>query len=161
MDIRFFCYRCFVFLGLWVGYEAQNGNQTTHQRTDDVEEAEGELDKCRDTKNRTLRHTAGCPWNQYTRYGSAILCTSAQEFRSIASFGIFILIEQFILGDPLALNFTGAALLGIFVSFLVGIVLVAQGIMSIYLSHIHTQTQNRPLFVIDTTSSVNLDKDVR
>ena len=75
--------------------------------------------------------------------------------------GIFILIEQFILGDPLALNFTGAALLGIFVSFLVGIVLVAQGIMSIYLSHIHTQMQNRPLFVIDTTSSVNLDKDVR
>ena len=40
MDIRFFCYRCFVFLGLWVGYEAQNGNQTTHQRTDDVEEAQ-------------------------------------------------------------------------------------------------------------------------
>ena len=54
------------------------------QRTDDVEEAEGEIDKCRDTKNRTLRHTAGCPWNQYARYGSAILCTSAQEFRTIA-----------------------------------------------------------------------------
>ena len=65
MDIRLFCCRCFVFLGLWVGYEAKDGNQTTHQRTDDVEEAEGEIDKCRDTKNRTLRHTAGCPWNRY------------------------------------------------------------------------------------------------
>ena len=32
---------------------------------DEVEEAEGEIDKCRDTKNRTLRHTAGCPWNRY------------------------------------------------------------------------------------------------
>lgn len=72
--------------------------------------------------------------------------------------GIFILIEQFLMGDPLVLNFTGAALLGIFVSFLIGIVLVAQGIMSIYLSHIHTQTQNRPLFVVDTTTSVNLDE---
>ena len=29
----------------WVGYEAKDGNQTTHQRTDDVEEAEGEIDK--------------------------------------------------------------------------------------------------------------------
>ena len=58
MDIRFFCYRCFVFLGLWVGYEAQNGNQTTHQRTDDVEEAEGKIDQGRDAKNCTLRHTA-------------------------------------------------------------------------------------------------------
>ena len=78
----------------WVGYEAKDGNQTTHQRTDDIEEAEGEIDKCRDTKNRTLRHTAGCPWNQYARYGSAILCTSAQEFRTVASFGILILIDR-------------------------------------------------------------------
>ena len=76
-------------------------------------------------------------------------------------FGIFIFIEQFLLGDPLNLDFTGAALLGIFVSFLIGIVLIAQGIMSIYLSHIHTQAQNRPLFVIDSTSSVNLDKDTK
>ena len=45
MDIRLFCCRCFVFPGLWVGYEAKDGNQTTHQRTDDVEEAEGEIDK--------------------------------------------------------------------------------------------------------------------
>ena len=58
MDIRLFCYRCFVFLGLWGGYEAQNGNQTTHQRTDDVEEAEGKIDQSRDAKNCTLRHTA-------------------------------------------------------------------------------------------------------
>ena len=94
MDIRLFRCRCFVFLGLWIGYEAKDGNQTTHQRTDDVEEAEGEIDQGRDTKNRTLRHTAGCPWNQYARYGSAILCTSAQEFRTIASFGIFILIDR-------------------------------------------------------------------
>ena len=27
MDIRLFRCRCFVFLGLWVGYEAKDGNQ--------------------------------------------------------------------------------------------------------------------------------------
>lgn len=74
-------------------------------------------------------------------------------------FGIFIFIEQFILRDPLGLNLTGAALLGILISFLIGLVLIAQGIMSIYLSHIHTQTQERPLFVIDKAQSVNLSKE--
>lgn len=99
MDIRLFCYRCFVFLGLWVGYEAQNGNQTTHQRTDDVEEAEGKIDQGRDAKDCTLRHTAGCPWNQHARHGSTILCTSAQEFRSVTSFGILILVDRCIHDD--------------------------------------------------------------
>lgn len=72
--------------------------------------------------------------------------------------GVFIFIEQFILGDPMGLNFTGAALLGIFVSFLVGLVLIAQGVMSIYLSHVHAQTQNRPLFVINKRGSVHLSE---
>lgn len=72
--------------------------------------------------------------------------------------GLFIIVEQFLLGDPMNLNFTGTAMLGVFVSFLVGIVLVAQGIMSVYLSHIHTQTQNRPLFVIDKQSSIGISE---
>lgn len=71
--------------------------------------------------------------------------------------GIFILIEQFILGDPMMLNFTGPALLGIFVSFLVGIVLMSQGMLAVYLSHVYGQTQGRPLFVIDPVHSVNLE----
>ena len=99
MDIRLFHCRCFVFLGLRLGYEAQNSYQTTHQRTDDVEEAEGEIDQCRDAENRTLRHTAGCPWNQYACYGSTILCTPAQEFWTVASFSIFILVDRCIHDD--------------------------------------------------------------
>lgn len=70
--------------------------------------------------------------------------------------GITIFVEQILLGDPLTLNITGSALLGIFISFLVGIVLISQGVMAIYLSHVHGQTQDRPLFVIDTTTSVNV-----
>lgn len=70
--------------------------------------------------------------------------------------GIFILVEQFLLGDPLLLNFTGPALLGIFTSFLIGLVLTSQGIIAIYLSHVHGQSQARPLFVIDPTHSTGL-----
>lgn len=70
--------------------------------------------------------------------------------------GIFIIIEQFILKDPLALNFSGPALLGIFVSFLVGLVLMSQAMIAVYLAHIHAQTQGRPLFIIDQSNSQNL-----
>lgn len=70
--------------------------------------------------------------------------------------GLFIIVEQFILGDPLALNFTGPAILGIFTSFLVGLVLMSQAMIAVYLAHIHAQTQSRPLFVIDKLKSINL-----
>lgn len=72
--------------------------------------------------------------------------------------GLFVAIEQLILGDPLNLRVTGTAMLSILILFLVGVILVAQGLISIYLSHIHVQTQNRPLFIIDKKSSVNLPK---
>ncbi|TXJ07780.1 MAG: glycosyltransferase [Aeromicrobium sp.] len=67
--------------------------------------------------------------------------------------GIGIGVEQFVLGDPLGLNFSGSALLSIFVAFLVGLVLTAQGIMAVYLSHVHVQAQNRPLFVVNQARS--------
>ncbi|UTX51393.1 glycosyltransferase family 2 protein [Candidatus Saccharibacteria bacterium TM7i] len=70
--------------------------------------------------------------------------------------GVFVALEQFILGDPLQLNFTGSALLGIFISFLVGIVLMSQGMIAVYLSHVHSQSQGRPLFVIDKSTSSNI-----
>lgn len=70
--------------------------------------------------------------------------------------GVFMLIEQFILGDPLELDFSGAALLGIFISFLVGLVLTSQGVLAIYLSHIHTHAQGRPLFVVNYSESVGI-----
>lgn len=73
--------------------------------------------------------------------------------------GLFIIIEQYVLGDPLGLNITGSAQLGIFLSCLVGIVLISQSIISIYLSHIHSQTQGHPLFVIDKSESVNLTEN--
>lgn len=70
--------------------------------------------------------------------------------------GGLIVLEQYAFGDPWRLHFTGSALLGIFVSFLVGIVITSMGIVAIYLSHIYEQTQGRPLYVTDPTESINV-----
>lgn len=70
--------------------------------------------------------------------------------------GIVIFIEQFLLSDPLQLNFTGSALLGIFITFLVGLILLSESVLAVYLSHIYEQSQGRPLFIIDTSESRNL-----
>jgi len=73
--------------------------------------------------------------------------------------GLAIFIEQFLMGDPLGLDFTGSALLGVFISFLIGLVLTSQGIIAVYLSHVHGQTQDRPLFVVDMKHSSNMGSD--
>jgi dolichol-phosphate mannosyltransferase len=70
--------------------------------------------------------------------------------------GFFILIEQIALNDPLRIHFSGSAILGILMAFLIGLVLVSQAMLATYLSHVHAQTQNRPLFVIDYANSKNI-----
>lgn len=70
--------------------------------------------------------------------------------------GLFLFAEQFLLGDPLGLKFSGAALLGLFVSFLVGIVLMSQAMLAAYIAHVHEQTQGRPLFVLNRRQSRGL-----
>lgn len=65
-----------------------------------------------------------------------------------APLGLFVLIEQYILRDPMKLDFTGSASLGIAVLFLVGIVLVCLGLVALYIAQIHTEVINRPLYVV-------------
>lgn len=72
------------------------------------------------------------------------------------AFGVFILIEQFVLGDPLALHFSGSVILGTFTAFMVGLLLISQAILATYISHIYTQAQGRPLFVINPRGSKGL-----
>lgn len=67
--------------------------------------------------------------------------------------GITILFEQFIFGDPFLWDFSGTALLGIMILFLVGIVLMSQGILSLYISYIHSHSKQRPLYIIDEDGS--------
>lgn len=65
-------------------------------------------------------------------------------------------ITEMLIGDPLGLKITGSAYLIMLTLFLVGLVLIAQGIAALYLSHIHTESQNRPLYVIDKKNSRRL-----
>lgn len=61
---------------------------------------------------------------------------------------IFLTIQQYILGDPLELAVTGVAILALFVSFLIGVVLICQGLLALYIESVYYETQNRPLFII-------------
>lgn len=70
--------------------------------------------------------------------------------------GVFLLIEQFIMHDPLGLHFTGSALLGVFIAFLVGIVLTSEGILGLYIANVQEQTRGRPLYVVDYVHSINV-----
>lgn len=70
--------------------------------------------------------------------------------------GLTVIIEQLLLDDPLNWNFTGTAMLGILLLFFVGILLISQGLTALYISHVHSETQNRPLYVIDPENSVRV-----
>ena len=59
------------------------------------------------------------------------------------------MVANYLLSDPLDLHATGGAYIMVLILFLIGILLVSQGIIGLYLSHIHTETQNRPLYVVD------------
>lgn len=69
--------------------------------------------------------------------------------------GIFIIIEKYILGDPWGLYFSGPAMLAIMILFLIGIVLICLGLMALYIANINTEVLNRPLYVI--REKINFD----
>lgn len=73
--------------------------------------------------------------------------------------GLFILIQQYILGDPMGLDWSGAVAMSVFVSFLVGLVLISQAITAIYISQIHVEAKGRPLYVVDKRKSFGLDDE--
>jgi hypothetical protein len=76
---------------------------------------------------------------------------------SVLLFLIMVLDKLF--SDPLNLNLTGGAYVMVLMLFLIGVLLMSQGIIGLYLSHIHSETQNRPLYLIDTHGSKGLSDD--
>jgi dolichol-phosphate mannosyltransferase len=62
--------------------------------------------------------------------------------------GLFIFIENYLLHDPLNLNFSGPAILGVIILFLVGIILVCLGLIALYIANIHSEVSNRPLYIV-------------
>lgn len=79
-------------------------------------------------------------------------------FITIFSFilGVFCIINQYILNDPLHLYWNGAVQMTIFITFLVGLVLISQSITALYISHIHAETQNRPLYIVSKRDCRNM-----
>ena len=67
--------------------------------------------------------------------------------------GVFILIEKYILNDPLGLDWSGAVAISVFVAFLIGLVLISQSVTALYISQIHDESKDRPLYVIDKKKS--------
>ena len=67
--------------------------------------------------------------------------------------GLFVLIEQGIMHDPLGLRITGTARLGDINIILIGIVLMALGLVSLYIANIHDEVINRPLYIVRKTRS--------
>ncbi|MBR1802149.1 glycosyltransferase family 2 protein [Candidatus Saccharibacteria bacterium] len=84
-------------------------------------------------------------------------------FITIGSFllGTFCIVNQYLLGDPLGLYWNGAVQMTIFITFLVGLVLISQAITALYISHIHAETQNRPLFIVSKKKSINISTPVK
>lgn len=82
-------------------------------------------------------------------------------FISITSFilGIFCIVNQYILGDPLHLYWNGSVQLAIFITFLVGLLMISQSITSTYISRIYSEAQGRPLYIVDKKESRNLKND--
>lgn len=72
--------------------------------------------------------------------------------------GLLMIVDK-LLNDPLHLKLTGSAFVMILILFLMGVLLLSQGIIGLYLSHIHSETQNRPLYLIDEYQSKRLHED--
>lgn len=64
------------------------------------------------------------------------------------SLGLFILVEDQILNDPLGLSVSWPATLAVINMFLIGIVLMSLGLIALYIANIHSEVINRPLYVI-------------
>lgn len=64
---------------------------------------------------------------------------------------LFIVIEKYIFNDPF--GFTGVSFLVLMVIFLIGTVMIGQGIASLYLARIYEEAQRRPLYVINRSKS--------
>lgn len=62
--------------------------------------------------------------------------------------GVFMIVEKYILNDPLNLNFSPIGQLAVLNTFFIGVLLSAIGIIGLYLEKIKKEILNRPLYVI-------------
>lgn len=63
-------------------------------------------------------------------------------------FGLFMVTEKYILGDPWGLYYSGPAMLAVMILFLIGVVLSSLGLVALYIANIHNEVVNRPMYII-------------
>lgn len=91
---------------------------------------------------------------------NAIVSQSTRPLKLIALLGgiisfisavalVVVAINKYAFGDALGLQVSGVAILAMFISFLIGIMLICQGLLALYLESVYHEAQNRPLYVID------------
>jgi dolichol-phosphate mannosyltransferase len=94
---------------------------------------------------------------------NGIISHSTRPLKLIAALGgiisaisgvalVVMVVNTYLLNDPLNLAITGVAIVAIFISFLIGIVLICQGLLALYLESVYHETQNRPLYVVEEES---------
>ncbi|HSX08179.1 MAG TPA: glycosyltransferase family 2 protein [Candidatus Saccharimonadales bacterium] len=64
---------------------------------------------------------------------------------------LFVIVEKYLLNDPLGLHFTGTAALAFMLLFLVGVILACLGLVALYIAQIHAEVINRPLYIVRKT----------
>ncbi len=83
-------------------------------------------------------------------FSAAPLYAAALVGLAIACFATLVgvsMVVNYFLNDPLSLNARASAYGMVLVLFLIGVILTFQGIIGIYLSHIHNEVKNRPLYL--------------
>lgn len=61
---------------------------------------------------------------------------------------LFLFAERWIFNDPFGWGINGTTMLAMMLLFLVGIILICLGSISLYIGHIHSEAQGRPLYVV-------------
>ena len=103
-------------------------------------------------RSYTFRKLFTLAVNSFTSYSLLPLRIASYLGYSILALtipvGLFLVIETYLLNDPMGLNITNISMLAILILFLIGVVLVCMGFMAMYIAHIHAEVINRPLYVI-------------
>ncbi|MEI8103855.1 MAG: glycosyltransferase [Candidatus Moraniibacteriota bacterium] len=72
--------------------------------------------------------------------------------------GVYIFIGRYLLYSKFALSFSDSEVLAIFIVFLVGIILMSIGLISLYIANIHEEVIHRPLYIVRKRPSAQGDE---
>lgn len=72
-----------------------------------------------------------------------------------AVLGIVVIVDKYVYSDPLGWKVSGSGQLAVLILFLIGIVLMMLGIMSLYIGNINSEVVGRPLYIIRKKTNFN------